>query len=142
MRIVLAILTLMIVSIPVRADEVPDNLKGTWKVVRAERNGQIFPAEVVQGMVVIVQGPRMVIKDQRRTEIASIEVDTTKEPKHLQMTPVDENGPPAVPAEGIFDVQGTTLRLCWAKNGRARPTEFLTRIRSDTVYLLLERESK
>jgi len=117
-------------------------LQGTWKVVRAERNGQAFPPEIVQGMTVTVQEGKMIVKDSRRTETAAIEIDTAKTPHTITMRPADKEASKDPPAEGIFAVEGSTLRLCWAKKGKPRPTEFLTRPNSDTVYLLLEHETK
>jgi len=121
----------------------PEQEAGTgldWRWM--ERTGTIRVVGPARDLTLTITGDKMAVKDSRRTETAVIKLDTKVTPHTITMSPADADAKKEPPAEGIFAVEGDTLRVCWAKKGKERPTEFLTRTASDTVYLLLEREKK
>jgi uncharacterized protein (TIGR03067 family) len=92
-----------------------DLIQGNWTVTKAEENGK-SQDELVKSIfafkdnkVTVQPGPNMTFK-----------LDPTKNPKTIDIQPVDAKEP----ALGIYELTGDKLRLCIMDPGGARPKEF------------------
>ena len=117
---------------PAQADL--DKLQGTWAMVAMEREGQEVAAEDFKNDRSIYEQNRVTLRDGdhvRRRGI--ITLDPARKPKAINTW--DQDGPyddQTVP--GIYELQGDTLKLCFARPGEERPKEFTTK--SGTGFLL------
>jgi uncharacterized protein (TIGR03067 family) len=141
MNVLFAALLLAVVEPPADPTKLtPEQmLQGTWKLVSAQRRGENVPAKEVEGLRVVITGKKLIVKEPKRSEVATFKVDTTKKPLAIDLTS-EKNPDKAV--LGIFEVKGDTLKLCWAKSGGPRPTEFSTKKGADEVLFVLRREKK
>jgi hypothetical protein len=85
----------------------------------------------------MLQGTWKLVSPQRRGE--NVPPPSRWTPLAIDLTS-EKNPDKAVP--GIFEVKGDTLKLCWAKSGGPRPTEFSTKKGADEVLFVLRREKK
>jgi uncharacterized protein (TIGR03067 family) len=65
-------------------------------------------------------------------------LDTSKKPAQIDLTITD--GPfKGKTYPSIYQLDGDTLKLCRNQPGQRRPTEFASKKRSDTIFLILKR---
>jgi uncharacterized protein (TIGR03067 family) len=119
--------------------EVQDSFEGTWIVDSLETDGRKAPKAAIKHLSFRFAGDKLFIKgnfgDEREDE-SSFVLDQTKEPKHLDFTPPEENKP----ILAIYERKGKTLNICvrHAMNSdKGRPTEFKTTPDSSGLVLIV-----
>jgi uncharacterized protein (TIGR03067 family) len=135
------------------ADEAPDQkaardasrkdlekLQGTWTLVRMEAEGENVLPEHFEGWHSIYQGDALTLKAGdvvRRRGIVTL--DASRTPRAINTWDVD--GPFAdqvVP--GIYELAGDNLKLCFARPGQDRPSEFTTKNGTGFLVVVYERK--
>ena len=114
-------------------------LQGTWKVVRAEINGQPADVSLFQKPYV-VRGNRVLLGTADGGDKGlGIRVDPRQDPKAIDF--LIQSGEEEQAIHGIYEVQGDTLKLCmrWGP-GRERPTEFRVKSMLEGYMAFLARE--
>jgi uncharacterized protein (TIGR03067 family) len=113
-------------------------LQGRWNVASIEVNGAPVPEDKMGDPRAVIEGDRYAIHDFRLT----IKIDPTKTPKAIDMDGKDGNGKPLAMA-GIYDVEGDTLRICFAKPGqKQRPATFETRGNPGASLVVYRRQTE
>src|SRR4051812_33882127 len=105
---------------------VPEALQGTWALVGFVEEGSAAPAEMLEGARVVFSSNGMVIISPDATEKTeyTISVDTTRSPRAINLTRL-EGSFAGQATNGIYELEGTTLRICAAlRPGLARPAKF------------------
>ena len=110
-----------------------DNLQGVWQMVSMEIEGKALPADEIKGFKLTVKGNKGSHpgKDAKNDE-ATIKLDPSKTPKTIDMA---TKGMTFV---GIYSIEGDNLKICGAKAGGDRPTEY--KGGKDVVYYVLKRD--
>jgi uncharacterized protein (TIGR03067 family) len=122
---------------PARADL--DKLQGTWTLVVMEHEGESAPAEEFKGWTATYEGNRLTLRageEVRRRGLVTL--DAGRKPK--AMNTWDKDGPfedQTVP--GIYEIDGDTLRVCFARPGEDRPREFTTKRGTGILYCVYKR---
>ena len=108
-------------------------IEGTWTFVSAVKGGKKkdFGDDSVS---LVFKSGKLTITKGDETKNGTYKIDPAKKPKHIDMT-VEENQ-----IKGIYDLQGTTLRICGSAMGDDRPTEFKSDEGSQIMLLTLRRE--
>jgi uncharacterized protein (TIGR03067 family) len=115
-----------------------ENLQGTWKVTALEADGATALIDQVQGLRLVVAGESFVVVDNHTTTHGTLKVDPEKSPKTIDLTFTD--GPnKGKTSLGIYDLAGSTLKLCMSQTGKSRPRTFATKPGSDTLLEVLAR---
>ena len=106
-----------------------ERLQGTWTVIAAERVGKQIPEEEVKkaNLRLIIKGKKFTGRSfpgeqaGEQGEEADIKIDPSTNPKTIDISRDGKVG------LGIYEVDGDTLKICFGREGRERPTEFKTK---------------
>jgi uncharacterized protein (TIGR03067 family) len=118
-------------------------LEGTWKLVSREVDGKKDSEESVKDVTatwneagtITVRGGEKVITRVTTT------LDPTKKPKTTDgtFTEGEDKGKTVL---GIYELEGDTFRVCLARAGDKRPTEFSAKAGSGHTLMVYKREKK
>jgi uncharacterized protein (TIGR03067 family) len=146
----LALIALLVVFSSARAAEPEDRrefakdeleqLRGEWVLTSMETEGHTPAKEAIEGRTSEYRGDLLTLKsggNVRRRSVVT--VDPTRTPKAINTWDLD--GPfedQTVP--GIYELKGDMLRLCFARPGEKRPTEFTTKSGSGFLFVVYRRK--
>lgn len=116
-----------------------EKLAGTWKVTSAERDGQ--PDKRSQNALTTFQADgKFTVKFTDGTGgDGTFTLDPTKKPRAVDYT-LNYGPDKGKLHEGIYELEGDTLKICRSEPGKPRPTEFATKTDSGHMLLVLRRE--
>jgi uncharacterized protein (TIGR03067 family) len=120
------------------AKKVLKDLQGTWKVGEAKIGGVSPDEKLLEKMVVVIRDNRVLFKDGLTDSDAEVKLDPSKKPAWIDMTPAREK----ITIKGIYELDGDALKLCWAQEGKERPTTFESKEGTPTALFVLKREKK
>jgi uncharacterized protein (TIGR03067 family) len=115
-----------------------DHLQGNWSLVSAEEAGKNQTEAKGRNVSVVVKGDVWSIKyeGQPKSLDMKLELDPSSKPKAVDFVSTLRDN---VKAHGIYELDGDTLKVCWAKAGHARPSEFKTNAGDKRIFLTLKR---
>ena len=117
-----------------------DRLQGTWQMVEMEAEGEAVPAEEIKTRTAVYEGNRLKLcqgDTVRRRGI--ITLNPGRKPK--AMNTWDQDGPyedQTVP--GIYELDGDTLKVCFARPGQERPKAFTTKEGTGVLVCVYKRQ--
>ena len=110
-------------------------IAGRWTVVSVEAGGQ--PMEGLKNAELLLEGGKKTFRmPSGITEPGTYTLDASREPRWIDAT---TEGKPGI-QKGIYEIDGKTLRMCFAQGGGERPRHFETRAGADLVLLVLSRD--
>jgi len=117
-------------------------LEGAWSMVSGEANGQAMPKEMVRsGKRVAKDGETTITIGGQVYFKAKFTVDPSKKPKAIDYTMTE--GPTKGKTHlGIYELDGDTLKFCFAAPGNERPTDFTAKEGSQRTLSVWKREKK
>jgi len=119
-----------------------ERLQGSWVMVAMESDGQEVPAEDFKDWKAVYEGNRVTLRAGDRVRRRGIiTLDPARKPKAINTW--DQDGPyedQTVP--GIYQLDGETLKLCFARPGAERPKEFTTKAGPGVVSCVYRREKR
>jgi uncharacterized protein (TIGR03067 family) len=129
--------------------EPPDTVKkemaaieGEWTMVSGEINGQAMPENYLKtgkreskdGVTTVTFGGMLFMK-------AKYTLDPSKSPKAIDYEFVD--GPTKGKKQlGIYEIDGDSVKFCFASPGKNRPTEFAAKEGSGNTYSVWKKAKK
>jgi uncharacterized protein (TIGR03067 family) len=111
-------------------------LQGKWVVVSAESDGAPVESDELKGAVLTIKSNSYTVAFPDRTDEGTFKLDTAKNPHHMDVMP--GNGGDTLSA--IYQLEGTTLRVCYGHDGAPRPTEFKTSSGSSILLITWKRK--
>jgi uncharacterized protein (TIGR03067 family) len=104
-----------------------NQLLGTWVVVSGEEDGKPSPEEKIKGSKMTVDGKTIKLsdKDDKQLWILDYKLDPSKKPAEIDMTVAEGQGA-GKSSQGIYELEGDSLKLCYALPGADRPKTFKT----------------
>jgi len=111
-----------------------DAIQGTWTLVAMETEGHEADPEDFKDYTATYEGNRLTLRAGDRVRRRGI-ITLAPDRKPRAVNTWDQDGPyedQTVP--GIYELQGDTLKLCFARPGQERPKEFSTK--SGTAFLV------
>ena len=109
-----------------RMPEDIDLLQGTWNVSALEVDGQKMPESVLGTAQIVIKGSRFTSTGMGAVYEGTIELDTSKKPKHLTMH-FDAGPEKGNKNPGIYEMRNEKVRICLATRGNERPSGFATK---------------
>jgi uncharacterized protein (TIGR03067 family) len=115
-------------------------LEGEWSMVSGQANGAAMPeATVNSGKRVATDGETTITFGGQVYFKAKFSVDPTKKPKAIDYTMTE--GPTKGRTHlGIYELDGDTVRFCFAAPGADRPTDFTAEEGSRRTLSVWKRE--
>ena len=143
--IVTALAVLVLVEARGAAEDVKKEmtqLEGEWVMVSGAANGQSLPKEAVEsGKRIAKDGETTIMIGGRVYFKAKYTIDPTKKPKAIEYAMTE--GPTKGKTQlGIYELEGDTLKFCFAAPGMDRPTEFTSKEGSQMTLSVWKREKK
>jgi uncharacterized protein (TIGR03067 family) len=150
--LVLTVLTVgLILSRPALSEEKDaakadqQKMQGTWQTLKAQIGGMDLPDDVVRNLKIVVKGNTMTVVGvpdiiQQYGE-GTFLLDPSTKPKSIDFKVLKGDKKGDGP-EGIYDLNGDDLRLCFQLVGKDRPTEFVTKEGQNRGMLVLKREKQ
>lgn len=144
LRALLIVMAGLLVAADAKDDEIKKEmakLEGSWKVVALEKSGKPAPDEVLK------EAPRITFKGDRinlkfsgkdKEQESTYKLDPSKKPKEIDI--VEKRGDRNEPSKSIYLLDGDDLKICMARPGLERPTEFATKEGAQHSMLTLKRE--
>jgi uncharacterized protein (TIGR03067 family) len=116
------------------AKEEMKKFQGSWDTT-AEVNGKKLPDPAT---VIIKDNTYTVKVKDKKLEEGTLKVDPSKKPKAIDSTAGDgaDKGKTML---GIYEIDGDTIKICFAMPGKDRPKEFVTKEGSDTVLYVMKK---
>jgi uncharacterized protein (TIGR03067 family) len=122
-------------------DEQKEELKkftGTFTVTLFEEDGKQKSADQLKKMKVVQKGAEWTFHDGEELTQGKDTVYPGKSPKEIDSFYI--NGPARdKTVKGIYQIDGDTIKYCWADVGKDRPKEFATKADSGLTLLVLKR---
>jgi uncharacterized protein (TIGR03067 family) len=99
-------------------------LQGKWKAVKLEIEGKEIAANELAELKISVEGDQFIgKKGAGDPEKNQMKLDPAKKPKAIDLTPL--SGPSeGMTLQGIYTLDGDTLKMCLALPGANRPDAF------------------
>jgi uncharacterized protein (TIGR03067 family) len=119
---------------PASAVEAP-KVEGRWKVRSVELAGTPVPGLEDAELLLAAGGKKTFTLPDGQIEKGTYRLDVAKQPGHIDSTTEGREGI----EQGIFAIEGETLKLCLATRGGPRPQEFTTAKGSDQILIVLRR---
>ena len=113
-----------------------DALEGTWNCASAVVDGKPLSEKTV-GLLRLTLTPDR-YKTQKGTEVlfdSSYTIDPSKKPKQIDMVGT-EGELTGKKAQGIYDVRGHQLWICYTMPGKKRPTTFESKAGSEAYFII------
>lgn len=116
-------------------------MAGTWRVISYEREGKKTSAEQLEKTrsIISADGKAMVQREGKTIARGSIKIDPTKKPKQSEAT-YTEGELKGKTVQGIYEVDGDDMRICFSLPGKDRPTEFSSKPDSGHVLITYKRD--
>lgn len=146
MRVSALVIAVLMVVAPILAQDGAKKemaqLEGEWSMVSGEASGASMPEAMVKtgkriakdGKTTITFGGRVYFK-------ANFSIDPTKKPKTIDYTMTE--GPTKGKTHlGIYELDGDTVKFCFAAPGKDRPTEFTAKEGSQQTLSVWKRTKK
>jgi uncharacterized protein (TIGR03067 family) len=117
-----------------------DRLQGVWTLVSMEREGEVVPADQIGAATATYARDALVLRagdEIRRRGIVTLDAGRT--PKAINTWDRDGSfADETVP--GIYELEGDTLKLCFARPRQTRPTEFTTKQGTGVLLAVYKRK--
>jgi uncharacterized protein (TIGR03067 family) len=117
-------------------------MQGDWMAVSVIDNGTKVADDEAQTLFRTVSGNKYsLFRFSKPLTQGTFKIDATKRPKTIDATPTGSKGP-AKAVLGIYEFDGATLKICSARHGKPRPTDFDPKRGSGDSRVVWEREKK
>lgn len=117
-----------------------DLLNGEWQAQSLEIEGESASPEAVKSIQVTIKNDRMVVRldtEYYRAKEAVFKIDSTKSPKHIDISPIDEQ---SKFVSGIYEAKNESLKVCLNLNSNAkRPDKFEAKPDSGRVLIVFKK---
>jgi uncharacterized protein (TIGR03067 family) len=113
-------------------------MSGTFAVIVFERDGRKSPEEELKKMKVKQEGAKWSFTDEDDVTEGIDRVFPDKKPKEIESTYTTGSNK-GKKVLGIYEIEGDTIKYCWAEPDKPRPKEFASKAGSEITLMVLKR---
>jgi uncharacterized protein (TIGR03067 family) len=117
-----------------------EKLIGTWTYVSGEKNGDKVHAEGLKKASVVITKDTITLKDEEADYVIKYQLDTKNRPWAIAMEITAGPSGQGSKADGIIELKGDELKLCYPAMGGKAPSEFAAKKDSGNHYFVLKRK--
>lgn len=122
---------------PDPANDSLKNLEGAWSATTVEKTGMKVEGATIQ---VVFKGDTLkLFEDGKRIATATIRLQVEGQSRLIDLS-FSEGSVQGMTFEGIYDLNGDALKICFALKQKERPTAFVSTRESQSVLLVLARD--
>jgi uncharacterized protein (TIGR03067 family) len=137
------LVALVAVVVSLRAGEAakldPAKLAGTYTYVSGEEDGNKLTKDHLKGTVEITK-ETITLKSEEAKFVIKYKLDSAKKPCRIAMQITEGPAGQGSKADGIIELKGDRLRLCYPAAGGAAPKEFAAPEGSKLHFFVLKRK--
>ena len=116
--------------------------QGAWTFESSETGGKELPASELAGLILTFEGDKHTVKKGNEViQVGTQKLDPSRSPKAIDVT-LTEGPKKGAVMLGIYEIDGDTLKVCFAAEGNKRPTEFKSPPGSETFVNVHKRVKK
>ena len=116
-----------------------EKLIGTWAPVSITVGGKPRPDEEVKKSKMVIAADKItILREGKDEDKATYKIDTTKKPRTIDITP-STGGEAGQVMPGIYELDGDTLKMCFARPKGERPKEFASKEGTENAVIVLKR---
>jgi len=115
-----------------------DKIQGKWLPVSLEKGGIKAPEEEYKKVKLAFTGDKITVVEDAREMAVTFKLDPAKKPKQIDVTE-SRNGKDEV-HEGIYELDGDKLKICFAHAQDPRPRDFVSQAGTSQTLIVLTRE--
>jgi uncharacterized protein (TIGR03067 family) len=120
----------------------PAKLIGTWSYVSGEEDGKKKTADDLKGGTVEITKDTITLKSADATYVIKYTLDTKQTPAHISLEITKGPQGEGAKSEGIIELKGDELKLCYPPMGGAAPKEFSAKEGSKMHFWVLKPKKK
>jgi len=126
----------------IRADDA-GKLEGAYTFTSGEEGGKAVPADQLKDDALRITDDTIVLSDDggKSLFVLKYTLDTSKKPWGIAMTMTGSPFGKGAKSRGILELEGDTLKICYAAEGGEAPSEFKTKDGSQQHLFILKRKS-
>jgi uncharacterized protein (TIGR03067 family) len=128
---------ILLAAASARADDQKD-IEGHWKIEKALRGGNEMPAEERDKTTLEFKGGKVTIHADKQEKPAEFTLDPKTTPKNIVIKPEGQDKE----LQGIYQLKGDSLTICFSREGADRPKEFESKEGSKHMLIVLKRVKK
>jgi uncharacterized protein (TIGR03067 family) len=114
-------------------------LQGSWRIEEQETDGKKLSADELKGRTICFSKNGYFLRTTNKLlQIGLLKIDTAKTPKKLNATILKGEHKDDI-LQGIYELDGDSLKICMDLEGQARPKEFKTEPKSGLTLMICKR---
>jgi uncharacterized protein (TIGR03067 family) len=146
MRVIVSLIPVLVLAGTASAQDTVKKemaqLEGEWSMVSGEANGVSMPKEAVNSGKRVAKDGEVTITIAGQVYFkAKFSIDPTKKPKAIDYTML-EGTTKGKTHLGIYELDGDTVKFCFAAPGKERPTDFTAKEGSQRTSSVWKRVKK
>ena len=119
-----------------------NQILGTWKYISGEKNGAKLNEEHFEGQEVVITQETITLKSSEFTFVLDYEFTEHKQPQTVKLTILESPFGTGQKTNGIIELNGDTLKLCYPPMGGDSPAKFDGKAGTEQHNFVLKREAQ
>ncbi len=113
-----------------------EKMQGTWNLQARQDEGREDKPRELGSAILVIMGNRFSLNEDGMVTEGNFVLDAGKKPAWIELVPAGSKEK----LLGIYQIEGGLLKVCYARTGAERPTEFATKEKSRQVLMTFKKK--